>query len=419
MRTPDPLAAPLALPSGGVLPNRLAKSAMSERLGDRDFGPTEGLIALYRRWVAGGAGLLVTGNVMVDRDHRAETGNIALDDDRHREGVAAWASTAAGSDTQLWMQINHPGRQTPRFVDSAPVAPSAVPLELGPGTFARPRALEEAEILDIVARFARTAAIAKEAGFGGVQIHAAHGYLVSQFLSPRTNLRDDEWGGDDARRRRFLIEVVRAIRAAVGPDFPVGVKLNSADFQRGGFTEEASMAVIEALEAEGIDLVEISGGTYEKAVMFEETVPQAASSVAREAFFADYAERVRARIGVPVMVTGGFRTRVGMEEALNSGATDLVGLARPLAFDPDLPARLLSGAAEGATPVRLATGWKFLDALVQGGWYQAQLKRLSRGLEPNPKMSRAQAIWEYLANGPRRMRGPCRSRDEGAAAAVG
>ncbi len=285
------------------------------------------------------------------------------------------------------------------------MAPSVVPLALAPGTFVRPRALGEDEILDIIQRFARTAAVAQKAGFDGVQVHGAHGYLVSQFLSPRTNKREDAWGGDDERRRRFLVEIVRAIRAAVGPDYPIGVKLNSADFQRGGFTEEASMAVIEALEAEGIDLIEISGGTYEKAVMFEETVPTAESSRRREAFFADYSARVREETSLPVMVTGGFRTRVGMEEALTSGATDLVGVARPLAFDPDLPARLLSGEADAATPVRLATGWKLIDGMVQGGWYQAQIKRLARGLPADPKLSRWRALWEYVVSGPRKPMG--------------
>ncbi len=404
--TDDLLARPLALPAGPALPNRFAKSAMSERMGDRDFGPTDALVTLYRRWAAGGAGLLITGNVMIDRAHRAETGNVVLEGGRHADAFAAWARSTEGTPARLWMQINHPGRQTPRFLDPASVAPSAVPLAIGGGTSATPRALTHDEILDVIARFATTASLAQEAGFDGVQIHGAHGYLVSQFLSPRSNLRDDDWGGDDERRRRFLLEVVRAMRAAVGPGYPIGVKLNSADFQRGGFTEEASMAVIEALEGEGIDLIEVSGGTYEKAVMFEETMPQGASSEAREAYFSDYAAKLRERVIVPVMVTGGFRTRAGMEAALADGATDLVGLARPLAFEPDLPQRLLDGATDAATPVKLATGFKTLDGMVQGGWYGAQLKRLGRGDESSPKLSRLRAVWECLTTGPRKPRGP-------------
>ncbi len=398
----DLLAQPLTLPSGAVLPNRIAKSAMSERLGDRSFGPTEPLIELYRRWAQGGTGLLITGNVMVDHEHRGEAGNVAVEDERHLDALRAWADSTKGTDARLWMQINHPGRQSPRNVNPAPVAPSPVPLQMPGGVFVKPRALEEAEILDIIQRFATTAAVAKQAGFDGVQIHGAHGYLVSQFLSPRTNQREDGWGGDDARRRRFLIEIVRAIREATGPDFPIGVKLNSADFQKGGFTEEASMAVVDALEAEGIDLVEVSGGTYEKAVMFEETLPVADSGRVREAFFTDYSAKVRERTSLPVLVTGGFRTLAGMEGALRDGATDLIGMARPLAFDPDLPARLLSGQADQATPVKLATGWKALDSMIQGGWYQAQMKRLANGREPNPKLSRWRAVWEYLVTRPRK-----------------
>ena len=396
------LSRPLSLPSGTVLPNRIAKSAMSERLGDRRFGPTDAHVRLYRRWARGGAGLLITGNVMVDSRHRAETGNVVIEDDQHVDALKAWAASVDGTRTQLWMQINHPGRQTPRFVDAAPVAPSAVPLDLA-GAFAPPRALEEEEILDIIARFGAAARAAREAGFHGVQIHGAHGYLVSQFLSPVTNLRDDAWGGDEPRRRRFLLEIVAAMRSAVGPDFPISVKLNSADFQKGGFTEDASMGVVEALEAAGIDLIEVSGGTYEKAVMFEETVPRAESSRRREAFFADYSAKVRERTSVPVMVTGGFRTAAGMEEALGSGATDLVGMARPLAFDPDLPGRLLSGESDAATAVRLTTGWKLIDSVIQGGWYQAQIKRLGQGREPDPNLWRLRAVWEYVSTGPRRV----------------
>ncbi len=392
------LASPLTLPSGAVLPNRIAKSAMSERLGDRDLRPTDHLVRLYRRWAEGGAGLLITGNVMVDRRHLGETGNVALDADSDLEPFRAWAASVDGTAARLWMQLNHPGRQSPRPVNKAPVAPSAVSLDLAPGAFAAPRALEPVEILDIIDRFATSAALAEEAGFHGVQVHAAHGYLVSQFLSPHTNRREDAWGGDDARRRRFLVEIVRAIRAAVGPDFPVGVKLNSADFQKGGFSEEASMAVVAALEAEGVDLLEVSGGTYEKAVMFEETVPVRESSARREAFFADYAATVKARTTMPILLTGGFRTRAGMDEALTSDATDVVGMARPLAFDPDLPGRLLSGEADAATPVKLATGWKLVDSMIQGGWYQAQIMRLGRGQEADPKLARLTALWTYVTH---------------------
>jgi 2,4-dienoyl-CoA reductase-like NADH-dependent reductase (Old Yellow Enzyme family) len=385
--------APLTLPNGAVLRNRLAKAATSERLAADGDAPGEAIERLYRTWGAGGVGLIITGNVMVDRRALGESGNVAVEDERHLAELRAWSQAARAGGARIWMQLNHPGRQSPRFLSPEPVAPSAVQLK-GGGMFARPRALAGDEIRALVDRFARSAQVAAAAGFDGVQLHGAHGYLVSQFLSPLTNLREDEWGGDPARRRRFLLELVRAVKAAVPAGFSVGVKLNSADFQRGGFSEDESLEVIAALEAEGIDLLEISGGTYESAAMFDE--PAAASTRAREAFFLDFAERVRSRTRIPLMVTGGFRSSQGMNDALSAGAIDLVGLARPLAVEPDLPARLLAGAVERARPVRLATGWKKLDALIQATWYQQQIERLGRGLQPSPTLWRLRAILGYL-----------------------
>ena len=385
---------PLALTRGPALPNRLAKSAMSERLAAPGGAPSEELVRLYRRWARGGAGLLVTGNVMIDRSAVAESGNVVVEDERDLAALAAWAEAARSGGARAWMQINHPGRQIPRFMSREPVAPSAVGLRGAGGAFARPRALAGPEIHGIIARYAATARIAEAAGFDGVQIHGAHGYLISQFLSPRTNLRDDDWGGTPEKRRRFLLEVVGAVRRAVSPGFAVGLKLNSADFQRGGFTDEDSMAVVEALD--GLELLEISGGTYESAAMFREDARSRASTRAREAFFLDYAEKVRARARCPLMLTGGFRTRDGMESALASGAIDVVGLARPLAAEPDLPGRLTGGEAAAAAPIALDTGIKMLDSVIQAGWYQRQLGRMGRGREPDLRASRLLAVTGYV-----------------------
>ena len=157
------------------------------------------------------------------------------------------------------MQINHPGKQSPKSLSKEPVAPSAIPLSGGVAVaFNPPRALTEEEILDLIKRFGNTARIAK-AGFTGVQIHSAHGYLVNQFLSPHHNQREDQWGGNAENRMRFLMEVYHEMRRQVGDDFPIGIKLNSADFQRGGFTEEESMQVLKTIDEAGIDLIEISG----------------------------------------------------------------------------------------------------------------------------------------------------------------
>ena len=393
------LDSPLTLPCGQILENRLAKSAMSERLAEPDGAPNSGHLRLYETWARGGTGLIITGNVMVDRRAIGESGNVIVEDDRYLPALRAWAAAGRRDGAKLWMQINHPGRQVLRHLSSEPVAPSAIGVKVGLPIFAPPRALSGDEVEAIVQRFATTAAIAERAGFDGVQIHGAHGYLISQFLSPRTNQRDDAWGGDAERRRRFLLAILDAVRGAVSPDFAVGLKLNSADFQRGGFSEEDSMAVLDALADRGLDLLEISGGTYESAAMFEETVPQHDSSKRREAFFLDYAEKARARATMPILVTGGFRTAAAMQEALDSGALDVIGMARPLAVEPDLSARLLSGEATSARPIQLATGVKEIDGFIQAAWYQTQIERAATGEAPDPELSRVLAAIRYL--GPR------------------
>jgi 2,4-dienoyl-CoA reductase-like NADH-dependent reductase (Old Yellow Enzyme family) len=300
------------------------------------------------------------------------------------------------------MQINHAGRQAPRKLVARPVAPSAVAMRGAmKRVFAPPRELAHAEIERIVQRFATAAAVAKEAGFAGVQLHGAHGYLISQFLSARTNRRDDAWGGDAARRSRFLLALVEAVRGAVGPAFPIGVKLNSADFQRGGFTIEESMDVARSLERAGIDLLEVSGGNYESPAMAGsgEMLPdqqQRASSREREAYFLDYARRIRGVTSTPILLTGGMRSRAVMDEVLASGAVDVVGLGRPLAHTPDLPARLLDGTLAAAPSVRIRSRVRALDDALQAIWFQQQIHAMARGEEPNLRLSTWVALWRGM-----------------------
>ena len=384
------LAEPLELPSGLRLRNRIAKAALSEALGDRDNSPDERLVALYRRWGQGGYGLLITGNIMVDRRHLGEPGNVVIEDDRALDELTAWTKAVHDGGAAIFAQLNHPGRQTNLFeIGHTPVAPSAVPLAL-PGA-ATPRALTAAEIEDLIERFANAAAVCETAGFDGVQLHAAHGYLVTQFLSPLTNLRTDDWGGDPTRRMRFLIEVIRRVRGRVSPGFAVAVKLNSADFQRGGFTEGDSRAVVAALATEAIDLIEISGGSYESPAM---SGSAAASTRTREAYFLDYARSVRESAGaIPLAVTGGFRTRSGMQDALTAGDCDVVGIARPTVTTTDAATAVLTGRTgtlqthEIQAPIRgllgRITDLKVLDAALNLSWNADQIHRLARGLEPD------------------------------------
>ena len=394
------LASPLVLPSGASLPNRLAKAAMSECLGDPYSGaPTDNLIRVYERWGKSGAGLLISGHVIVDAGGKGEPSNVVVVDDRHRAALRRWAEAAQAHGSKLWMQVNHAGRQSPKRLSRRPVAPSEVAMKGFAGMFARPRALADAEIAAIVDRFATTAAVAKDTGFAGVELHAAHGYLVSQFLSPRTNQRTDEWGGDPERRSRFLLAVVRAMRTAVGPDFAIGVKINSADFQRGGFTIEEAMDVARALEAAGIDLLEVSGGNYESPAMAGSgELPEElrASSREREAYFLDHARRIRTTTKLPILLTGGMRSRAVMEQALASGAVDVIGLARPMTHAPELPRQLLDGTLAVAPAVRIRSRIRRLDDALQVMWFQAQIHELGKGNDPDLQLGTWTALWRGM-----------------------
>ena len=353
-----------------MLPNRLAKAAMTEGLATPDGRPTPELERLYGIWADGGSGMLLSGNIIVDADHLERPGNVVIDrepDADMQARLARWAQAATRQGNHFWAQISHGGRQTQKVVNPHPKSSSDVALALPGGQFGKPTPLTTAEIADLVARWAVAARACKDAGFTGVQVHGAHGYLVSQFLSPRVNRRTDEYGGSLENRARFLLDIVAAVRAAVGPGFPVSVKLNSADFQKGGFDFSDSLKVVRWLEAASVDLIEISGGTYEQPKLLgvagqeaEDEQVVAPSTAAREAYFVDFAKAMQAEVSVPLMVTGGFRSRVAMEQALTSGAADVIGLGRPLCVDTDAPARLLEGAEQLARyedGLDLVPGW--------------------------------------------------------------
>jgi 2,4-dienoyl-CoA reductase-like NADH-dependent reductase (Old Yellow Enzyme family) len=395
-----PLNQALRLPKGNVLRNRLAKSSMSETLGTFGNHPTPRLVELYRRWASSGIGLMFTGNVMIDRRALGEPGNVVIEDESDLPTLQQWARAATSQGTALWVQLNHPGKQSPKGLNADNLSPSAIPFrEDMAAFFETPREVTTDEIHAIIRRFGRSAAICKKAGFSGVQIHGAHGYLVSQFLSPHHNQRTDQWGGNADNRRRFVMAVYAEIREQVGPDFPVGIKLNSADFQRGGFTEEESMDTIHALAQAGIDLIEISGGTYEAPAMggaFHP--PHKATTVAREAYFLDFAQKVRAAVAVPLMVTGGFRTAEGMNAALRSGALDIVGLARLMAIDPEAPVALLQGRDSPHRVRPITTGIKPVDrmGIMEVLWYTLQLGRIADGGNPRPNESGLMAFLKSL-----------------------
>jgi 2,4-dienoyl-CoA reductase-like NADH-dependent reductase (Old Yellow Enzyme family) len=394
------ITSPITLPSGQMLRGRIAKAAMTEGLAARDGLPNAGHERLYARWAAGGCALLITGNVLIDRGHIERPGNVIVDGPLSAEGRAAWARWAAAATaggTNAWVQINHAGRQTQKSVNPHPRAPSAVPLALPGGQFGMPVALNGIEIPPLIARWATAAALAREAGFTGVQVHAAHGYLISQFLSPLANVRRDEWGGSLENRARFLIETVKAVRAAVGRDFTLSVKLKSADFQKGGFAFDECITVAGWLADLGVDVLELSGGTYEQPAMMDMTgttpreEPRQQSTRAREAYFVDLAKALMQGKTPPLMVTGGFRSLAGMEDALASGIA-LVGVGRPLCAEPDCVADLIAGATEELprfeSSLGIGPGWlgpgsrlklvRTINAVAAQAWYYQQLRRLAR-----------------------------------------
>ncbi|WP_462174141.1 NADH:flavin oxidoreductase/NADH oxidase family protein [Pseudoalteromonas xiamenensis] len=378
------LFTPFTLPNGTVIKNRIAKAAMEENLADENNLPSNELFNLYGAWAEGGSGLIISGNVMIDK--RAMTGpaGVVLDSEKQLEKFKIWAKIGKSNGAQFWLQINHPGRQMPASLGQKTFAPSAIEMDLGKLSkhFGVPYEMTEADIQDVLSRFVQTAKLAQQAGFDGVEIHAAHGYLLSQFLSPKTNQRQDKWGGDLANRARLLVEVVKQVRAKVGPSFAVAVKLNSADFQRGGFTTEDAKQVVKWLNDLNVDLVELSGGSYEAPVMQGQS--RDGQSLAREAYFLEFAKQIRLVANMPLMVTGGIKRKPVADHVLESNI-DLVGLATALALEPNLPNKWQQG--DMVTPNLPNITWKnkVMASLANMARVKYQLNQLSklRAVQPN------------------------------------
>lgn len=385
------LFSPLALPNGAVIPNRIAKAAMEENMADADHAPSAELLRLYQAWAEGEAGLIVTGNVMVDASAMTGPGGVVLEDDRHLDRFRAWAQAGRSRGAQFWMQINHPGRQAPASLGQDTLAPSAVAVDIGrlSRQFAPPREMTAADIAEVERRFVTTALLAERAGFTGVEIHAAHGYLLSQFLSPLSNRRQDRWGGSLENRARLLLDIVRGIRAAVAPGFAVAVKLNSADFQRGGFSPEDARSVVAMLGSLGVDLVELSGGSYEAPAMTGSARDE--RTLAREAYFLEFARDIAEVATMPLMVTGGIRRREVAEKVVDSGVA-MAGIATALAIEPDLPRNWRLGRADAPTLRPITWKNKQLASSAHMAAVRYQLTRLGRRRRTSPRVSPAWAL---------------------------
>lgn len=404
------LEQPLTLPCGAVVRNRMCKAAMTEGLAHPDGTASEELERLYGIWSDGGSGILLSGNIQVDGDHLERPGNVIVDSRLSEDAFSALQRMAAAgtrNGNHLWAQISHAGRQTQKIVNPAPKAPSAVRLRLPQSQFGEPVALTAEEIESVIERFVGCALTCKEAGFTGVQFHSAHGYLLSQFLSPLTNHREDEWGGTLENRARALIAIVTKAREVLGADFPISVKLNSADFQKGGFDFDDSLTVAKWLANAGVDLLEISGGTYEQPRLLNldgvepiEEQSLARSTLAREAYFVDFAKAMREELSMPIMVTGGLRRREVMNHVLETGGADMIGLGRPLCVDADGPNRLLNGEDELARyedNLSLLPGWlmwltKFnavrtINSFATQFWFYEQIANIGRTGATDPKLT--------------------------------
>ena len=382
---------PLELPNGSVLQNRIAKAAMEENMADAAHGPSAALMRLYRAWAEGGAGLILTGNVMIDRRAMTGPGGVVLEDESNFAAFRDWARIGQAKGAQMWLQLNHPGRQAMKNMGQETLAPSAVALDLGKYSkmFAAPRAMTEQDIREVIARFAHAAVIAEKAGFAGVQIHAAHGYLISQFLSPLTNRRQDRWGGALANRAMLLLETVRAVRSAVSPKLAVAVKLNSADFQRGGFDADDAKRVVEMLNELPVDLVELSGGSYEAPAM--QGSARDGRTLAREAYFLEFARDIAVVAKMPVMVTGGVR-RLGVVQQIVESGVAMAGIGTALAIRPDLPNLWKAGGDPRPELPPIRWNNKALVSLANMAVVKYQLRRLGRGVPAAAAVSPLKAL---------------------------
>ncbi|MEM8731504.1 MAG: NADH:flavin oxidoreductase/NADH oxidase family protein [Pseudomonadota bacterium] len=377
---------PLTLPCGAKLKNRIVKAAMSDSLGDGTGHPTAEQIRLYQTWAEGGVAAALIGEVQGDDRFAEKPGNLVLNEAADLDRFRALAQKGQSDGALLWLQLGHAGALA-YPPTSAPKGPSALDL---PGL--RCEALSSAEIERIPSEFARTARLAQGAGFGGVEVHAAHGFLLSQFLSPLFNRRQDQFGGSIENRMRLLLHAIAAIRETVGTGYPIAVKLNATDQLEGGLHAEDALKVVAALDQASVDLIDISGGTYFPGAK------SASDGAGRGPYFLDFAEKARVVTTKPLMLTGGFKTRHQAEDAIGRGAVDCVGLARALVLEPALPNLWMQDRMpEPQFPT-------FVDS-PEGGitaWYTMRLTRIAEGAHPQDGDDLHDAIRAYAERDDRR-----------------
>ena len=361
----DVLQQPLELPCGATLKNRLAKSAMSDSLGNGEGDPTEAQIRLYERWAEGGAAVSIIGEVQGDPRFPEKPGNLVFGEHTNQQAIQSLANRGVIEGAHLWPQLGHAGALS-HLPISQPRGPSTLDIE---GLQCAGMSIDEVQELPDM--YARTALQAKTAGFSGVLIHAGHGFLLSQFLSPLFNHRNDGYGGSIEARCRIVLKVIAEVRRAVGSSFPVGIRINSTDKLEGGLTEVDALEVVRLLDHTSIDLIDISGGTYFPGA-------KASSDGSRRGpYFLDFARLAKEVTQVPLMATGGFKRREQAIDAVASGAVDMVGIARAMVLDPRLAETWLT--EDGGDP-----DFPRFESAPPGGitaWYTMRLTDLGEDRE--------------------------------------
>ncbi|XP_014553514.1 hypothetical protein COCVIDRAFT_107485 [Bipolaris victoriae FI3] len=387
-RDPAPLGKPLDFVfSKRTAQNRFLKGAMTERLSSFDPDvletrgvPSKELANVYRRWGEGQFGVILTGNIMIEYDHLEAAGNPIIPRDAKFEGerfemFKEIATQGKKHGSLMVGQVSHPGRQVSDDIQKNPISASDVQLTGNPMglSFAKPRAATEEDIKNIINGFAHAAEYLEKAGYDGIQLHGAHGYLLAQFLSPTTNLRTDAYGGSLENRARIITEIGQEIRKRTTPSFILGIKLNSVEFQDKGFNTEDAATLCQILESNTFDFVELSGGNYEH-MAFKH---QRESTKKREAFFLEFAEKITPSLSkTRTYITGGFKTVPAMLDALST--VDGIGLARPVCLEPELPRQIIAGEVNATIKQRMEEG-DFGTTLVAAG---AQIKQLGKDEQP-------------------------------------
>ncbi len=371
---------PLELPCGAILKNRLLKSAMSDSLGNGEGDPTDAQIRLYERWAQGGTALSIIGEVQVDPRFPEKPGNLVLHQNSNFKAMRSLAVRASTAGTHIWPQLGHAGALAYPAISQA-TGPSALKI----GDF-QCEGMSKTEIEQLPNTYAEAAVVAQKVGFTGVQLHAGHGFLLSQFLSPLFNRRTDRYGGSIENRSRIIIEVIAKIRRAVGPKFPIAIKVNSSDQLEGGLTQADALKVIKRLNNTSVDLIELSGGTYFPGAK------SSSDSAAGGPYFINFAKLARGVTNIPLVVTGGYKNRVEAIQSLSNDAVDMIGIARAMVLNPSLANDWIQGKSDPKFP-------QFKSPPTGGitAWYTMLINALGQDAESSFDIDLPSAIRLYEA----------------------